>query len=95
MEHIETDLKDVDELEHEVGRAVEVLVNFKPVLLHRRRITGLGIKESAIRQGINIQRDFVLFEDRGGGRRELIRDNQIVHVRSGARFEAVPGDDNS
>lgn len=74
---------------------IDVLVNFKAVTLPSDRETGLQIKEAAIKQGVSIQLDFVLFEDHGEGRRELVRDDQVVHVRRGARFEAIPGDDNS
>lgn len=75
--------------------AVEVLVNFKAVRLTEHRLTGCEIKQAAISQGVRIQLDFVLFELVGPNRRELIRDDQIVEVRMGERFEAVPGDDNS
>jgi len=75
--------------------AVEVLLNFKPVTLPDDDTTGLGIKQAAIEQGVGIQLDFVLFEEHGHGHRELIRDDQLVHVHRGACFEAIPGDDNS
>lgn len=74
---------------------IEVMVNFKPVRLTERRLTGLAIKQTAIDQGVQIQQDFVLFELLAHDRRELIRDNETVEVRPGERFEAVPGDDNS
>lgn len=85
------DLASLPEHQH----AIEVLVNFKSVRLTERRLTGREIKQAAIRQGVRIQLDFVLFELVGPNRRELIRDDQIVEVRMGERFEAVPGDDNS
>lgn len=81
------------EMEHE--HPIEVLVNFKPVRLTERRLTGLAIKQAAIDQGVQIQQDFVLFELLAHDRRELIRDNENVEARPGERFEAVPGDDNS
>lgn len=80
---------------HPHHQAVDVLVNFKTVTLPTERLTGLAIKEAAIAQGVSIQVDFVLFEDHGHGRRDLIRDDQVVHVHRGERFEAIPGDDNS
>lgn len=80
---------------HTAPHPVDVLVNFKAVTLWTERVTGFEIKEAAIKQGVSIQLDFVLFEDHGEGRRELVRDDQVVQVRRGARFEAIPGDDNS
>lgn len=74
---------------------VEVLVNFKTVVLPSNEITGFDIKQSAISQGVGIQIDFVLFQDHGHGRRDLIRDDEVVHAHRGDRFEAIPGDDNS
>ena len=86
---------EADEVADQRVRAIEILVNFKPVAVESDRVTGLAIKEAAIAQGVGIQLDFVLFEDHGHGRRDLVRDDQVVHVHRGARFEAIPGDDNS
>ncbi len=46
---------------------VTVKVNNKPVVISRRRVTGLQIKEAAIAQGVEIELDFILtLEARGG-----------------------------
>lgn len=74
---------------------VAITVNFKPVTMPDRHATGLEIKQTAIAQGVNIQPDFVLFRDKGHGRRDPIRDDEKVALHSGEKFEAVPGDDNS
>lgn len=74
---------------------VTVSVNFKPVTFAQKEATGLQIKETAIAQGINIQPDFVLFLEKGSGRREAVRDSETVHLHPNQKFEAVPGDDNS
>ena len=88
-------LKDAraDEERH-VGQ-VDITVNFKPVVMSDRHSTGLEIKQIAIAQGVNIQPDFVLFRDKGHGRRDPIRDDEKVVLHRGDKFEAVPGDDNS
>jgi hypothetical protein len=74
---------------------ITISVNFKPVTMPDRHATGLEIKIAAIAQGVNIQPDFVLFRDRGHGRRDPIRDDEKVEIHRGDKFEAVPGDDNS
>lgn len=74
---------------------IPITVNFKPVTMDQRQATGLQIKEAAIAQGVNIKLDFVLFHDRGHGRRDPIRDQEPVELHRGEKFEAVPGDDNS
>jgi len=77
------------------AKSVAISVNFRPVTLETRKVSGLHIKEAAIAQGVVIQIDFVLFRDLGNGRRDPVRDDEIVHVHRGESFEAVPGDDNS
>jgi hypothetical protein len=74
---------------------ITVTVNFKHVSFTVRLATGLEIKQAAIAQGVKIQLDFVLFRDKGHGRRDPIRDDQSVDLQQGEKFEAVPGDDNS
>jgi len=76
-------------------RQITITVNFKPVTMPERQATGLEIKQAAIAQGVNIQPDFVLFRDKGHGRRDPIRDDENVELHNGEKFEAVPGDDNS
>lgn len=76
-------------------QAVTVSVNFKPVTFKQREVTGLQIKEAAKAQGVNIHLDFVLFLEKGNGRRDAVRDDETVHLHPNQKFEAVPGDDNS
>src|ERR1700730_9920483 len=64
---------------------IEITVNFKPVRLHERKVTGLEIKEAAIAQGVNIKPDFVLFEDKGQGQRKVIGDQDEVHIHPGSK----------
>jgi len=74
---------------------IEISVNFKPVRMHERKVTGLQVKEAAIAQGVNIRVDFVLFEDKGNGQRKVVGDTDEVHLHPGSKFEAIPHDDNS
>lgn len=76
-------------------RAVEITVNFKPVVMPDKHTTGLEIKKVAIEQGVNIKLEFVLFREKGHGRRDPVRDDEKVELHRGDKFEAVPGDDNS
>lgn len=77
------------------GEKITVLVNEKPVTFEKEKQTGLSIKQAAIAQGVQIQTDFVLSIERGGGKTELIGDGDVVKVRDGDRFLAIPNDDNS
>lgn len=81
--------------DHDRDKTIVVFVNEKPVKLEKERQTGLSIKQSAIAQGVQIQLDFVLSIERGGGRTELIGDGDPVKVKKGDRFLAIPNDDNS
>ncbi len=74
---------------------IEILVNEKPVHVEGRRQTGLSVKEAAIQQKVPIERDFVLSIERGGGKTELVGDDQRIKVHKGERFLAIPNDDNS
>ena len=64
-------------------------------IFENEKQTGLSIKQAAIAQGVQIKTDFVLRIERGGGKTELIGDGDIVKVRDGDRFLAIPNDDNS
>jgi hypothetical protein len=75
-------------------RTVTVHVNERPVRVPHR-VTGLGIKQGAIDQGIPIQRDFVLSEDLGERRTKIIGDADVLSVTERSRFVAVAPDDNS
>jgi len=74
---------------------IEVLVNEKEVILKHQNQTGLSIKEAAIAQGVAIQTDFVLSIERGGGKTELIGNDDHIKVHRHERFLAIPNDDNS
>lgn len=80
---------------HARDRKIEVLVNEKSVVLKDQDQTGLSIKEAAIAQGVGIQPDFVLSIERGGGKTELVGDDDHIKVHPHERFLAIPNDDNS
>lgn len=74
---------------------VDITVNDKPVVLEGSKQTGESIKKAAIEQGVRIQADFVLSIERGGGKTEIIGDNDVIHVQTGDRFVVIADDDNS
>jgi predicted RNase H-like nuclease (RuvC/YqgF family) len=80
----------------EGDKTIEVVFNEKySVKIHGKKQTGLSLKETAIREGVPIQLDFVLSIERGGGKTELIGDTDPIKVKEGDRFLAIPNDDNS
>jgi predicted nuclease with TOPRIM domain len=82
--------------ELEAKRSIEVVVNDKyKVTLVGRNQTGLSIKQAAIAQHVPIQLDFVLSIELGGGKTDIIGNDQPIKVKKGDRFLAIPDDDNS
>ena len=73
----------------------DVTVNDKPVVLDGPKQTGETIKKAAIEQGVNIQQDFVLSIELGGGKTQLVGDDEFIEVKPGDRFLAIENDDNS
>ena len=74
---------------------IDITVNDKPVVLEGTKQTGSSVKKAAIEQDANIKEDFVLSIELGGGKTELIGDDQEIEVRNGERFLAIENDDNS
>ena len=74
---------------------VEIALNDKPVVLDGSKQTGETIKKAAIEQGVNIQQDFVLSIELGGGKTQLVGDDEFIEVKPGERFLAIENDDNS
>jgi len=79
----------------EKRRLVTITVNNRPVEVDGPRITGLGIKEAAIAQGVNIGVDFQLARIRPNGNRDIIGDADVVTVNKNSKFVATAPDDNS
>ena len=74
---------------------VEVTVNDKPVVLVGAKQTGASIKKAAIEQDVNIKEDFVLSIELGGGKTQLVGDDEEIEVYADERFLAIENDDNS
>ena len=74
---------------------VEIALNDKPVVLNESKQTGESIKKAAIEQGVNIKENFVLSLELGGGKTELVGDNDFIEVHPNDRFLAIEDDDNS
>lgn len=74
---------------------ISVLVNEKPVTLEGAKQTGSNIKKAAIEQGVDIEPDFVLSIERGGGKTDLIGNDEHIVVKPDDRFLAIANDDNS
>ena len=74
---------------------VDVFVNEKLVTLNGSKQNGSSIKKAAIDQSVDIKPDFVLSIELGGGKTNLIGDNDEITVKAGDRFLAIANDDNS
>ncbi len=74
---------------------IDITVNDKPVVLEGTKQTGASVKKAAIEQDVNIKADFVLSIELGGGKTELIGDDQEIEVHDGESFLAIENDDNS
>lgn len=72
-----------------------VTVNDKPVVLVGAKQTGASVKKAAIEQGVNIKEDFVLSIELGGGKTQLVGDDEEIEIYDGERFLAIENDDNS
>jgi hypothetical protein len=73
----------------------KVTVNGKSVVLHKRELTGLEIKEAAIAQNVKIELDFILQEELPNGHNRIVGDGDLIRARDHDRFTAIPNDDNS
>ena len=74
---------------------VEVTVNDKPVVFDGAKQTGASIKKAAIEQDVNIKEDFVLSIELGGGKTDLVGEDEEIEVHANERFLAIENDDNS
>jgi len=71
---------------------IVVEVNHHKVSFAHRRVSGLGIKQAAISQGVNIQLDFCLFRVLKNGHQDPVEDSKVVSLRPGLKFSAVTPD---
>ncbi len=72
-----------------------VTVNRRQVVLNRHEAAGAQIKAAAIDQGVPIQPDFALFEDKGQGNLKTVGDKDVLILHEDETFRAVAPDDNS
>ena len=77
------------------GHVVSILVNDQPVHVDGPKVTGLQIKEAAIRAGVQIDLGFQLIEELPDDRTRVVGDEDIIEVHAGNRFLALAPDDNS
>ena len=74
---------------------IDITVNEKSVVLEGTKQTGASVKKAAIEQDVNIKEDFVLSIELGGGKTDLVGDDEEIEVHNGERFLAIENDDNS
>jgi len=80
---------------HDHDAEFRIHVNTKPVKIRGHHHTGLEIKEAAIKQGVNIQVDFVLSQELSKDRTRVIGDDERIEVNEHSCFDAIPNDDHS
>jgi len=75
---------------------ITIKVNKNEVKFKKRRVTGLEVKETAIKQGVKIELGFVLYRiKRDGGLGPAIGDSERVVLHECEEFRCVTPDDNS
>lgn len=74
---------------------ITVLVNERPVIFHQHKASGAEVKATAIAQGVSIQPDFNLFEEKGHGTLKPVGDHDTVTLHPHQEFVAIAPDDNS
>lgn len=90
-----TEVSEVAEKRSKDSKTVSITVNERPVNFSEHKATGLEIKQTAIKQGVAIQADFVLFEVKGNAPLKQIGDCDTVTLHKGQVFRATAPDDNS
>ena len=73
----------------------EISVNRKPVKVEGPVVTGLEIKEAAIKQGLPIERNFELALVEADGKERIVGNSDKVDVTEFKTFFATASDDNS
>ena len=76
-------------------KTVFIEVNDHKVEMYAGPATGLEIKEAAIKQGVNIQLNFVLQVQLPNGSSKVIGDEDKVPLTEHLSFTAIAADDNS
>ena len=76
-------------------KTVTIEVNDHKVKMLAGPATGLEIKEAAIKQGVNIQRNFVLQVQLPNGSSKVVGDDDKIPLTEHLAFTAIAADDNS
>ena len=76
-------------------KTVIIEVNSHKVKMHAGPATGLEVKEAAIKQGVEIQPNFVLQVELPNGTGKIIGDEDKIILRDHMSFTAIEPDDNS
>ena len=87
--------KDSSTMEDLSLKTVTIEVNDHKVELPAGLATGLEIKDAAIKQGVNIQRNFVLQVELPNGSSRVIGNDDKVPLTEHLAFTAIAADDNS
>jgi hypothetical protein len=82
---------------HRHHHLIKAKVNRVEVEFAHAKVTGLAVKEHAIKKGVAIKTDFPLFKNEDGGRKEPVADGQTVRLlrHPETSFTCVAPDDNS
>ena len=73
----------------------EISVNRKPVEVKGPVVTGLEIKEAAVKQEVAIKLDFQLAVVEADGKHRIVGNSDKVDVSEYKTFYATAGDDNA
>ena len=76
-------------------KTVTIEVNEQKVKMPGGPATGLEVKEAAIKQGVNIQTNFVLQVEMPNGSSKVVGDDDKVFLTEHLAFTAIAADDNS
>ena len=76
-------------------KTVTIEVNDRKVEMPAGPATGLEIKEAAIKQGVNIQLNFVLQVQLPNGSSKVVSNDDKVQLTEHLTFTAIAADDNS
>ena len=76
-------------------KTVTIEVNGRKVEMPAGPATGLEVKEAAIKQGVNIQLNFVLQVQLPNGSSKVIGNRDKVPLTDHLAFTAIAADDNS
>jgi hypothetical protein len=97
IEFIEIEGDERFEKRHRKEHVIIAKVNKTDIEFHHAKVTGLQIKEQAMKKISSIKLDFPLFKNEPGGKKEPVGDGEHVRLRRHPEscFTCVAPDDNS